>query len=155
MPANDRSAGMPAVILDVAGMVLDDFAAQHGAVDMRVDFGGGDALVPQHALDGPQVGASLEQVGGKRVAEGVGADGFPDTRAPGQLLDEVEYHDAPDAVAPAGEKHVILEPRFQPPVAAVGQPIPDFFDGSGRDGHEPLLAPLAVYLDEAFIQIEV
>ena len=58
----------------VAGVVLQDFVAQAGAVDVDVYFGGGDALVAQHLLDGAQVGTALEQVGGKAVAQGVGTD---------------------------------------------------------------------------------
>ena len=35
--------------------------AQGGGVDVRIDFGGGYILMPQHGLDGSQVGPSLEQ----------------------------------------------------------------------------------------------
>ena len=52
----------------VAGVVLQDFVAQAGAVDVDVDLGRGDALVAQHLLDGTQVGTALEQVGGEAVA---------------------------------------------------------------------------------------
>ena len=52
-------------VVFVAGVVGEDFVAQAGAVDVDVDFGGGDALVAQHLLDGAQVGSALEQVGGE------------------------------------------------------------------------------------------
>ena len=56
----------------VAGVVLQDFVAQAGAVDVDVDLGRGDALVAQHLLDGTQVGTALEQVRSARVALAVG-----------------------------------------------------------------------------------
>ena len=60
----------------VARVVGEYLAAQQGIVEMYVDFGGGDAFVAEHLLYGTQVGASFEQVGGKTVAQGVGADVF-------------------------------------------------------------------------------
>src|SRR5262245_25615420 len=42
-------------------------------VDVGVALGGGEAGVPQQLLDGPEVGATLEQVGRERMAQGVGA----------------------------------------------------------------------------------
>ena len=48
------------------------------AVEVGVDFGGGDAFVAEHFLHGTEVGAALHEVGGERVAEGVWADGLGD-----------------------------------------------------------------------------
>ena len=62
----------------VAGVVLEDFVAEAGAVDVDVDFGGSDAFVAQHLLDGTQVGSAFEQVGGKTVAQSVRADDLAD-----------------------------------------------------------------------------
>ena len=45
--------------------------AQGGGVDVRIDFGGGYILMPQHGLDGSQVGPSFEQRCGKAVAQSV------------------------------------------------------------------------------------
>ncbi len=39
-----------------------------------VDLGGGDIGVSEHDLDRAQVGAALQQVGGKRVPQAVGSD---------------------------------------------------------------------------------
>lgn len=58
----------------VPGMVLDDFTSQHVTVNMRVNFCCCDGLMSQHALYGAQVCAAFQQVGGKRMAEGVRTD---------------------------------------------------------------------------------
>ena len=80
-------------ILYVAGMVFYDFATQHVAVNVCVNFCCRYRFVSQHTLYGAQVGASLEEMGGKRVAESVRADVFGDACLHGQLLDDVENHD--------------------------------------------------------------
>ena len=49
----------------VAGVVREDFVAQGAGVQVQVELGGGDALVAEHLLDGAQVGAALEQMGGE------------------------------------------------------------------------------------------
>ena len=81
-------------VLYVAWMVFYDFATQHIAVNVRVNFCCRYRFVSQHTLNGAQVGASLKQVSGKRVAEGVRADVFGDACLHGQFLDDVENHDA-------------------------------------------------------------
>lgn len=48
-----------------AGVAAEDFVAQARVVEVEVDFGGGDAFVAQHLLDGAQVGAAFEQGGGE------------------------------------------------------------------------------------------
>ena len=54
------------------GLVVD--FAEVAPRDVGVDLGGGEAGVAEEFLDGAQVGAGLEQVGGEGVAERVGAD---------------------------------------------------------------------------------
>lgn len=49
----------------VAGVVAENLLAQAGAVDVYINFGGGDVFMPEHLLYRTQVGAALEQVGGK------------------------------------------------------------------------------------------
>ena len=44
--------------------------------DMGVDHGGFDIFVAEQFLNGADVVAVLEQMGGKRVAEGMTTDGF-------------------------------------------------------------------------------
>ena len=45
-------------VFDIPGMVLNDFAAQHIAVDVRVYLRGCNGFMPQHALYGPQIGSA-------------------------------------------------------------------------------------------------
>ena len=45
-----------------------NFAQEVGG-DVGVDLRGGDAAVPEHLLDGAQVGAALQQVGGEGMAQ--------------------------------------------------------------------------------------
>ena len=59
------STPFPTTLSYVSGMVMEDFLAQSVGVDMRVYLGGAYALVPQHRLDGTQVGAAFKQSGGK------------------------------------------------------------------------------------------
>jgi hypothetical protein len=44
---------------------------------MYIHFCGGNAFVAEHLLNGPQIGAVLQKVGGKRVPECMWTDGFP------------------------------------------------------------------------------
>ena len=76
----------------VAGVVAEDFVAQAGAVDVDVDFGGGNVLVAEHLLNGAQVSTTLEQMCGKTVAQCVRADDLADSGQLAQLLDNVENH---------------------------------------------------------------
>ena len=46
-------------------MVAEELAAQTPAVEMQVDLRGLYRLVAQHLLDGPQIGAPLQQMGGE------------------------------------------------------------------------------------------
>ena len=55
-------------------MILEDVGAEGGGVEVDVDLSGGDGFVAEHLLDGTEIGSTLEQMGGERVAEGVGRD---------------------------------------------------------------------------------
>ena len=46
------------------------------SVQMRVYLGGGNGLMTQHLLHGTQISPALDQMGGKRMSEGVRADTF-------------------------------------------------------------------------------
>ena len=47
-------------LVDVAGVVEEDFFAQARAVDVDVDFGGGNAFVTEHLLYGTKVGSAFK-----------------------------------------------------------------------------------------------
>ena len=137
------------------GVVLEDFLAQRLAVDVRINLGGSDFLVPQHRLDGAEVGPALEEVRREGVAEGVRADGLVDTRERGLLLDDGEDHDAGEGRAATVEEKVVLEAGLGGDGLAVGQVEADFVEGGLGDGDEALLAALAPDTDKLFLGINV
>ena len=93
-------------------MEQGDGALDVVAVEMGIDFGGGDAFVPQHLLHGAEVGATFHKVRGERVAEGVRTDGFGDAGRCSQCLDNQKDHLSCKLPATAGEKNDILTSLF-------------------------------------------
>ena len=136
-------------------MVLDDFGTKQAAVYMGIDLGSGDGFMPQHGLDGAQIGPAFQEVGGKAVAESVGADVLLQPGGFCQILDDAEHHDAGDGIAPTGQEDVVFETGAVAPALAVDQPEVDLLDGALGDGHQALLAALAFYANEAFVEVEV
>ena len=65
-------------------LVVDFFEA--GLLDMGVDLGGGDAGMAQHGLDGPQIRAMVQQVGGEGMAKHMGEYALGDARSNGTGL---------------------------------------------------------------------
>lgn len=53
-------------------------AERPGLEDMGIDHGGADIVVPEEFLDGPDIGAGLEEVGGETVPEGMATGGLED-----------------------------------------------------------------------------
>ena len=90
------------------------------------------------------------------MAEGVWADVFGDVGLLCQFFDKMEYHDARDVFAPACQKYIVLEVFLDFPASiTVYEPVPYFFDGTGRYRYKALFAALTFYLDEAFVEIQV
>ena len=87
-------------VFNIAGMMLDNFTSESVPVDMCIDFSGGDGFMSQHALDGPQIGAAFQQMGGEGVAERMGTDILGDAGFFCQLFYHVKHHDAGDIIAP-------------------------------------------------------
>ena len=96
----------------VSWVMFDDFTPQTMGVHVGVYFGGSDAFMSQHALDGTQVGSAFQQVGGEGMPEGVGADVLLKPGGIGQLFDEMEDRDAGDVLASFADEHIIFVPRF-------------------------------------------
>ena len=84
-------------------MMLNNFLSETRAIDVRVDFCGGNTLVAEHRLYGAQVGTAFEQMGGKRVTESVRAYNLVDAHDRHKFLDYMEHCDSrqrlPAAVA--------------------------------------------------------
>ena len=81
-------------VLDVAGVVLQNLLPQVAAVQMHIDLCGAYVFVAEHGLYGAEVGAPLKQMGGKAVAEGVGADVLGDAGPLCVIFDEDKEADA-------------------------------------------------------------
>jgi hypothetical protein len=56
------------------------------AVEMGVDLGGGDTFMPQHFLDGPEVGAAFDEMSGEGMAKGVRGYVFVDAGETDQVF---------------------------------------------------------------------
>ena len=80
------SAALISLIFGVSRVMQEYLLAQGRGVDVRIDFSGANAFVPQHHLNGAKVGPTLQQFGGERVAKGVRRDGFLDARRLGLAL---------------------------------------------------------------------
>ena len=89
------------------------------------------------------------------MTESVWADAFLQSGAVCQLLYYMEHHDARDVLPETAYEHEIFISGLNRDAVALREIILQFVDGAGRDGHEALLAPLAFYLDEAFVQVKV
>ena len=83
-------------MVDVAGVVVEDFFAQAGAVDVDIDFGGGNAFMPKHLLDGTKVGSAFKQMCRKGVSQCVWADFTFDAGKVGKLFYDFENRNATD-----------------------------------------------------------
>ena len=68
------------------------------AQDVCVYHGGLDVLVPKEFLDGPDIIAILQQVGGETVSEGVTTDGF---------IDASQFDSPPDGLLHAAFREVM------------------------------------------------
>lgn len=90
------------------GMVLEQLPAQMRRVEMYVNLGRGYRLMAKHLLDCPEIGSTLQKMGGETMAEGMRRDRFGNPGILGQLFDYKEYHDACQPIAPAVEEKDIL-----------------------------------------------
>ena len=103
--------------------MLDELLTEVVAVDVRVDFCGGDVFVSQHLLYGAQVGTAFQQVGGEAVAKGVWRNVFVDARRLGVAFDVVEHRDARKVLAPPmRNEDVVLFARFRAELLALCKP---------------------------------
>lgn len=124
-----------------------DFVAQTRGVDVQIYLGGCYRLMAEHLLNGAQVGATFEQMCGETVAQGMWRHVFIDAGRGGQLLDNLENHDARQAAAEAVEENDVLAAGTRSG-AVVAQVCPYVFHGIRRHRYESLLAALAMHYEE-------
>ena len=113
----------------------------HVGIDLR----GGQAFVAEQFLDGPEVGAVVEHVGGETVPERVG------THAAGEAGDAGVLLQHPTHTAGAEASPVLVEEEGfpvhpGPPAPVTLAQVQVVLEGSHRrptDGGDPLLAPLS------------
>jgi len=111
------------------------FQAFHG--DVSVDLRGGDAGVAEEGLDAAEIGAGVEHVSGKGVAEFVGANGNRDIGVAEIFLEEIADGDGGDAAAALGDEEGAGGD------AGLGTVFLDGFEGRGADGDDALLLAFA------------
>lgn len=122
-------------------------------VHVHVDFGGRYFLVTQHCLDGAQIGTSLQQVGGKAVAEGVRADVLLYACSLSIVLDEDKEADATQMLTTfRRDEDVVLLARLCLDFLTHDEPFPQPLDGLFTDGHQAVLASLSVHTDVTFFK---
>lgn len=141
----------------VARVMQQDLVSEAAAVDMGVDLGSDDALVAEHGLNGAQVGAALQQVGGKGVAQAVGRDIAPDAGRHTRFLYYMKHHYTPNILDMPfdGYEYEIAVFGRNAPRVAVKEIEAQLLDCLGRDRHQAFFAALALHPDEAFVEIEI
>ena len=134
--------------------VVEDVALPGGAVDMGVDFGGEDALVAEHFLDGAQVGAVFDEVGGKGVAEGMRRYFLGNAGLHSVCLYHLEHRDTGERTAETVQKKNVGTftvcggfADFEIVAYSVACHV--------AERHEPLLVALPYHADKALIEPDV
>ena len=130
-----------------------------GAVEVRVHLQRGHVGVAQNFLQYAQIGAALQHVGGKRVAQGVGVQIVAADDAAG-LARQVEDALAPEAAAPLVQEHRSqsiggrVGGRAREGRAPFGQIPAQRALGRAGNGHDALLGPLAEHAQEAVVEVD-
>ena len=81
-------------------MEIHQHFVQMLAVYMHVHFRSGNALVPQHLLDGPEVGTIFQEMGGKGVPKSMRTDVLLQSNGFGQALYNGKDHGTGQLFAP-------------------------------------------------------
>jgi hypothetical protein len=136
-------------------MMFQYLFPQELAVDMRIDFGGGNLFMSQHLLDSKQVGSPFQQVGGEGMAERMRAHVLFDTGHFCLLLDDMKNHDPRQSRSSPAQEQDVFESLFHRDMVAVIQVVLDLLDRCLRDGDQALLAPFPFHLDESFVEINI
>jgi len=131
------------------GLIVD----RHELIDadLGVFLGGGEGDMAEEFLDGAQVGAAVEKVGGEGMAQGMGRGLLEN---PG--LDELLFEVALDASRRQASAAVVEKQGLVLGRPAAGFQVgADGLAGLAAHRHDALLAPLAHNPHQAVIEIEV
>ena len=110
----------------------------------------------QHALYGPQIGSSLQEMGCKRVPEGMRAYGFFNPCLCGKILDNIKHHHAGQRTAAAqAQEQIGLGTAFYLHVATVRQVVANLLYSPSGNWNQTLFAALARYTDKALLKKKV
>lgn len=114
-----------------------------GRFNLGVNLGGGDVGMAEHHLDRAQIGTARQQVGGKGVAQHVGAD---PVFGPGMDCDAID--DLPEPIAGHGAAPVVQEQKGAGFFLDQLRPSPvkvvvDTFPGHLAKGHQAFFVALA------------
>ena len=130
-----------------------------GVGDVGVDLGGGDVGMAEHGLDGAEVGAVHEEVGSKRVAQGVRADVLGDAGKAGVFFDDAFDAAGGDAAEIAGSVWVasvfrIVEKKWGEGIGASIKIIANAIGGGFADENRAIFRTFAANYELATIQID-
>ncbi len=124
------------------------------AVDMGVNLGGGDIGVAQHHLHPAQVGAVSKEMGGKGVAEDMGADLFVDAVGAGKFADNLPEAQASHGFAAIADEEEIAASLLEQIRATFLHVAANSISGLFAEGHQSFLGALAQHPHKATAQVE-
>src|SRR5690606_5150279 len=85
-------------------MVLELHQLEVFRIQMRINFGGGDGTMAEEFLNGPQIRASLQNMGGKGMTNHVRPDVAFDSRLPTVVLHHFPNRLSAQTATPLGQK---------------------------------------------------
>ena len=121
---------------------------------VRVQLGRREVGMPEHLLDAAEIGATLQQMRGKRVSEEVGVNSFRfQTGAFGEAAQDHERSRAGQPSALGVQEELL--PVAAVEVRATASEIPAYrLCGGTAERNDALFAPFAETTDEALIQVD-
>lgn len=137
-------------------MVTQNIVAQELLIEVRINFGSGNAFVSQHFLNSAQIGTAFHKVCSKGMAERVWAQVLFYSCPFCQVFDDVEHHLPGDGPAALTEKdHVFVMFSDVDPAAVMRYIQADELQGRTPDGDEPLLIAFSDHTDKPFLRMQI
>ena len=110
------------ILLHVSWMVVEYLLPQHGGIDMSIYLRCSNVLMTKQRLYDAQVGTTLEQCCGKRVAKSMWRNSLLDTSLLSLPLYHDQYHRAGEVMSTTVQEYVVLLATFYVKIATVGEP---------------------------------